>query len=136
VTLTIQRSGTTKEVHPTLGEFMVEKSGTQSSDSQSSSSGKTGKLGLDVEPLTPDIAGQLGIDKAMQGVVVKQVDPSGPAADAGISQGDVIEQVNQQAVRSAADVEVALRRSGTRPALLLVNRRGTTIFITVSPRQQ
>jgi serine protease Do len=136
VTLTIQRSGTTKEVHPTLGEFTVEKSGTQSSDSQSSSSGKTGKLGLDVEPLTPDIAGQLGIDNATQGVVVKQVDPSGPAADAGISQGDLIEQVNQQAVRSAADVEVALRRSGPRPALLLVNHRGTTIFITITPRQQ
>jgi serine protease Do len=70
VTLTIQRSGTTKEVHPTLGEFTVERSGTQSSDSQSSSTGRTGKLGLDVEPLTADIAGQLGIDKATQGVVV------------------------------------------------------------------
>jgi serine protease Do len=136
VTLTIQRSGSTKEVHATLGEFTATKSEDQSSNSPGSSNGKAGKLGLGVEPLTPDVAGQLGIGKATQGVVVTQVDPSGPAADAGIRQGDVIEQVNQQTVRSAADVEAALLRSGTRPALLLVNHRGTTIFITVSPRQQ
>jgi serine protease Do len=135
VTLSIQRSGSTKEVHATLGEFTAEKSEDQSSNSEGPGNGKKGKLGLDVQPLTPDIAGQLGIDKATQGVVVTQVDPSGPAADAGITQGDVIEQVNQQIVRSAADVEAALRRSGTRPALLLVNHRGTTIFITVSRQQ-
>jgi Do/DeqQ family serine protease len=136
VTLTIQRGGNTQQVHATLGEFTAERNAEQGSGQSGSNTNGTGKLGIGVEPLTPDIAEQLGIDKATQGVVVTQVDPSGPAADAGIQQGDVIEQVNQQTVLSAANVEAALKRSGTQPALLLINHRGTTIFVTVSPRQQ
>jgi len=50
----------------------------------------------------------------------------------------VIEQVNRQAVRSAADLTAALNRTGTRPALLLVTRvtrgQANTTFLTVRPR--
>jgi S1-C subfamily serine protease len=67
-------------------------------------------------------------------VAVADVDPNGPAADAGIQRGDVIVQVNRQPVRSSADLTAAVGRTGTRPALLLVNRRGNTIFLTVKPR--
>ena len=63
-----------------------------------------------------------------------EVDPFGPAADAGIERGDVIEQVNQQPVRSVADLRAAVERSGKDPLLLLVNHRGTTIFVTIRPR--
>jgi serine protease Do len=70
----------------------------------------------------------------MQGLVVVEVDPSGPAADVGIQRGDVIEQVNQQPVRSIADLRNAVERAGKDPLLLLVNHRGTTIFVTIRPR--
>ena len=55
-------------------------------------------------------------------------------ADAGIQRGDVIEQLNQQPVRSVADLRATLERSGKDPLLLLVNHRGTTIFVTIRPR--
>lgn len=134
VTLTIQRGTTSQQVHVTLGEFTAEQGVEQNSSSQGSNKATKGKLGLAVEPLTPEIATQFGINKTIQGVVVAQVDPDGPSAESGIQQGDVIEQVNQRPVRSAADVEAALQRSAGRPALLLVNHRGTAIFVTVTPR--
>ena len=75
-----------------------------------------------------------GLNTNVQGVVVGQVDPAGPAADAGIQSQDIIEQVNRQPVRSADDIKAALVRSGSRPALLLVNHHGTSVFVTVTPR--
>ena len=97
-----------------------------------------GKLGLRVEPLTPDIAQQLGLPANRQGVVVADVDPTGPAADAGLERGDVIEQVNRVPVHATADVTSAVARSGARPVLLLVTRvsrgQANTIFVTVRPR--
>jgi serine protease Do len=53
----------------------------------------------------------------------------GPAADAGIQPGDIIQQINHQPVRSADDVRVALQKSGDRPALVLLNRDGANIFV-------
>jgi serine protease Do len=135
VTLSIQRGGAAQQIQATLGEFTPQKAATEQDDnSPDTNNEETGKLGLGIQPLTPGLANQLGIDNKTQGLVVTQVDPAGPAADAGIQQGDVIEQVNQQPVRSAADVRAALQRSGTRPALLLVNHRGAIIFVTVTPR--
>jgi S1-C subfamily serine protease len=84
--------------------------------------------------LTPELTSELGLQAGAQGVLVAEVDPSGPAADAGIQRGDVIVQVNRQPVRSAAGLDEAIGRSGSRPALLLINRRGTTVFLTVRPR--
>jgi Do/DeqQ family serine protease len=136
VALTIQRGGREQQLSATLGEFSADKEArnNQESDSDNTPSADTGKLGITVEPLTPELTARLGVRSETQGVVVTEVDGAGPAADAGIQRGDVIEQVNQQPVRSGADLKASLGRSGTRPALLLINRRGTTIFVTVTPR--
>ena len=135
VALDIIRNGQQQTVNAVLGEFTAPATeSSKENNSANPSSAETGKLGVSVTPFTADMAGQLGVDKATQGVVVGQVDPNGPAAEAGIQQGDIIQQVNQQTVRSALDVRTALQRSGTRPALLLVNHRGTTLFVTVTPR--
>ena len=83
-------------------------------------------------PLTPDMAQQLHAKNA-QGLVVEDVDPDGRAADAGIRQGDIIESVNRQAVKSIEDLRAAIKRTADRPALLLINRQGNEIFVTVRP---
>ncbi len=131
-TLTILRNGNQQQIHVKLGEF---KPGTGGSGDQSGAGGGTaGKLGLSVEPLTPALAQQLGLPRNTQGLAVENVDPAGAAADAGIQMGDVIEQVNQQPVRSTGDIQSALQKSGNRPALLLINRKGQTIFVPVPIR--
>jgi Do/DeqQ family serine protease len=137
VTLDVLRDGRTQQVRARLGEL---KTATATGDNRDSGGGNDGaagggKLGVAVEPLTAEIARQLELKPGTQGLVVTSVDPSGPAADAGIQRGDVIEQVNRQPVRSQADITSALQRSGARPVLLLVNRGGTSIFLTVRPRQ-
>lgn len=136
VTLKIWRGGNEQELRPTLGEFVSEERKTRSTDDNSSESkaSDTGRLGLAVQPLTPALAQQLGMNVGTRGLVVMEIDPSGPAADAGIQRGDVIEQVNQQPVLSVAELRGAVERSGKAHVLLLVNHRGTTIFVTMRAR--
>jgi serine protease Do len=136
VTLNVLRNGQQQQIKATLGEFTAVKEagdGEDSSAGNSNQSAGTGKLGIGVQPVTPDVVQQLGLPAGTQGLVVGNVDSNGPAAEAGIQEGDVLVQVNQQAVRSINDLQSALQKSGTRPALVLVNRKGSTIFITVQP---
>jgi Do/DeqQ family serine protease len=136
VTLRIWREGSEQELRATLGEFVPEERSAKRTEESSPVPGASdsGKLGIAVQPLTTALARELGISADMQGLVVVEVDPSGPAADVGIQRGDVIEQVNQQPVRSIADLRNAVERAGKDPLLLLVNHRGTTIFVTIRPR--
>jgi Do/DeqQ family serine protease len=135
VTLRIWRRGNEQELRATLGEFVPTERPVQTDQEDSSEpKNNTGSLGLAVQPLTPALAQQLRLDMRTQGLVVTEIDPSGPAADAGIQPGDVIEQVNQQPVRTVAELRDAVQRPGRAPILLLVNHRGTTIFLTIKPR--
>lgn len=134
VTLTLLRDGREVRVALTLGELPA-RTATQGQQEGDQDSGDTGKYGLTVEPLTPDLATRLGLKATDQGLVVSQVDPNGPAAEAQIQPGDLIQEVNRQPVRNANEFRAALQRSGARPALVLVNRRGRTIYLTLRPRQ-
>jgi serine protease Do len=136
VTLRIWRDGNEQELRPTLGEFTSDERRGRSTENGSSESpgSDDGRLGLSVQPLTPALAQELGLRSDTQGMVVMEVDPLGPAANVGIRRGDVIEQVNQQPVGSVADLRAAIDRSGNKPLLLLLNHRGTTVFVTVRPR--
>jgi serine protease Do len=69
-----------------------------------------------------------------KGVVIDSVDPAGPAALAQLARGDVIQEVNRQTINSAEDLRAAIDRNGNKPALLLINRRGQQIYVTVRPR--
>jgi S1-C subfamily serine protease len=66
-------------------------------------------------------------------MLVTGVDQTGPAADAGINRGDIILEVNRQTVSSADAVQSALENAGSKPILLLISRRGQTIYLTVRP---
>jgi serine protease Do len=135
VTLTVQRDNREQKIRATLGELTEE---TARSDNQNEGGpnqrGGGGKLGISVVPLTPDIAEELKLKPGTTGVVVDAVDPAGPAVEAGIRRGDVIQEVNRQPVRSADELRAAIEKSGTKPALLLLNRGGEPIFLAVRPR--
>jgi serine protease Do len=131
ITLTIWRNGQQQDVHVSLGELTP---ASARAAQQPGGGQNNAKLGISVVPLTPQLAGQVGVPRNTQGVVVESVDPSGPAAAAGIQAGDVIQQVNRQEVRTPADVQRALAGSGEQPPLLLINRQGQTIFVPV-PQQ-
>jgi serine protease Do len=90
-------------------------------------------LGIGVVPLTPELAAELGLRRGTQGIVIQSVDPNGPAAEAGLRPGDVIQEVNRQPVRTPQEMRAALQRSGNRAPLLLVNRQGQTQYVSVAP---
>lgn len=94
----------------------------------------SGLDGVDVEELTPELVRQLGLGRQTTGVVVTYVDPSSAAAEAGLSRGDVIQEVNRIRVKNVASFERVLKQAGNKPILLLVNRRGTTQYVVVEPR--
>lgn len=133
-TLTLQRNGERKELRMKLGEFNPNAIGPDQNGGGGNDATPAGKLGVELTPMTPDIAGQLGIPRGTQGLAVAGVDASGPAAAAGIRQGDVIQQVNRQAVRNGSEVQSALAKSGDRPALLQILRGGQTLFLAVRLR--
>jgi serine protease Do len=62
-----------------------------------------GRIGVQIEPITKDVAESLGLDKP-QGAVVRMVEPGGPADKAGIEAGDVITRFNGQLVDKAGDL--------------------------------
>ncbi len=80
--------------------------------------------GLNVVPLTPDIARRLSY-AGSAGVVIASVAPGSMADRAGLMRGDLIEEVNRQAVQTPKQVMDGLRKGRT---LLKLHRRGGTFF--------
>jgi serine protease Do len=79
------------------------------------------------------MARRLRVPGSGSGALVTDVQPSSSAARAGVAPGDVILQVNRQAVASAAEAARLLQRvESGQPAFLLVWRRGSEVFLTVT----
>ncbi len=128
VTIGIIRNGGEVSATATLGEFHAKNESPDNPKANADTG--NGKLGMSIEPLTPHAAAELGLD-GQTGLLVTDVQPGSPADDAGIAPGDLIVEVNRQAVKTIADMQGALGRSKAGSALLLVSRKGQTRFVTV-----
>ena len=62
-----------------------------------------GWLGVQIQKLTQDIAGAIGVESA-DGALVSEVMPDSPAAKAGLRQGDIIRKVNGKTVDGPRDL--------------------------------
>jgi len=85
-------------------------------------------LGLQVMPLTAQIASQLGMSGSVQGLVVANADPSSDAGAKGLGRGTVIVSANGRQLSTVEDLESTVRsaKSGGREAVLLrVRVRGS-----------
>ena len=129
--VTIVRDGSEKTLNVKLDEAAVSRAARESETSNSAEDRTA--LGISVTPLTPEAAAEAKLPRNARGVVVQQVNPDGRAADAGIQPGDIILEVNRQPVDSVDALRAAVRRNSDRPTLLLVNREGRDIFVTVRP---
>jgi serine protease Do len=85
-------------------------------------------IGLGVQPLTPALARNMGLDPSVQGVVVVAVDPSSDAASKGLQRGDVILSANRAPTRNAADLATAIAaaKAAGRDQIALLVQRGKT----------
>jgi S1-C subfamily serine protease len=128
VPLEIVRDGDTRSVNATLATL---KTPIDRSDDRGEDGARSGKFGMTVQPLTPDVAERAGVPSGTHGVLVVDVDPTGRAADANLRPGDVIEKVDGQAVTATDALRDALDATPQKPALLLINRDGATFFATL-----
>jgi serine protease Do len=90
--------------------------------------------GITAHDLSPELAQRFGLPEDEEGVVVTRVEPGSAAEDAGVQRGDLILEINRRAVRDTKDFSrIASDLGKDESILLLVNRQGQTLFITVTP---
>lgn len=126
--VTVIREGHEKTLNVTIGE-LSEPVRTARGDPES---GDHALAGVAVQDLDRQTAKELGLTAKTQGVVVTGVEPDSGAEQAGLQPGDVIREINRKPVASVKDFEklASGAKKGER-VLVLINRRGATLFLSV-----
>ena len=92
-------------------------------------------LGMSLLPLTDETRDKYSVAADQKGALVTDVTGGTPAADVGLKPGDVIVEVQQQAVTSPGDVQDQVdkvRKSGRGSVLLLVQNTDGTRYVPLS----
>ncbi len=89
-------------------------------------------FGLEVQPLTPELAKPLGLPTGLKGVIVSSVKEGSPAESAGIEEGDVITKVirdyKPQPLTSVQEFQ-ALASKSNELAIFVQTKRGSGFVI-------
>jgi serine protease Do len=128
----ILRDGSEKHLTVKLDEATASKAARMRDSEPEASDDKTA-LGIAVAPLTPELAERAHASKNAHGLLVEDVNQDGRAAAAGVQPGDIIQEVNRQPVKSVDELKAALKKASDRPTLLLIQRQGNDLFLTVRP---
>jgi len=119
--LEVWRKGAKQDLRVTVGEMPADKV----ADASTGAEAKPARLGVAVRPLTAEERKARGVDA---GVVVERAE--GPAAKAGIREGDVILAFGAEKVENAAQLKRLVdKASGNVP--VLVRRDEATIYVPV-----
>jgi serine protease Do len=126
--ITVIRDGREQELAITVGEL----SDTTRIARADGGTGEPALAGVAVQELDRETVRELGLTGKVHGVVVVGVEPDSGAERAGLQPGDVIREINRQPVESVKDFEKLASdvKKGER-VLMLINRRGATLFLSV-----
>ncbi|HEY2444141.1 MAG TPA: Do family serine endopeptidase [Rhizomicrobium sp.] len=93
------------------------------------------RLGFGMAPLDDELRAKFKLGGNVKGVVITDVDPDGPAAEKNLQPGDVILEVQNEAVHSPDDVTRRVEagaKAGRKAVLLLVSRDGQVNYVGLS----
>lgn len=122
VQLKISRNGKEMSLPLTVGELK---------DKEVVASAEKSSLGLSVQPVTAQLAEQLGLARA-EGVVITAVEPGSSAEEAGLRRGDVISEIAKRPVRNMADYKAAIEKNENSKSLLFLVKRGeSNLFLAL-----
>jgi len=128
VKLEIMRGGKAMTLNATIGESTEQ---TASEEGSEAAPEQAAKLGLSLQPLTPELAQRYGLNEKT-GLLIADVDQGSPAAQAGLQEGDLIVQVNRKPVSKVSELQSAVaesRKAGS--ILLLVKRKSASLFVAL-----
>ncbi|WP_300067221.1 Do family serine endopeptidase [uncultured Ruegeria sp.] len=126
--LTVLRDGKQEQLELTIGQYQTAEADVDSTvDTNVSGTA----LGVTVAPLTEAARAEMGVGDTVDGVVVTDLKPDSPAAKAGLQRGDVIVKLGSQDTATPDALKAALDSEKTDPALVLINRGGSQIFVAV-----
>lgn len=100
---------------------------------------RRGLMGVSIQDFTPELSTAFHLPSSTQGALIAMVTPGSPAEKSGFKAGDIVQRVNGEAVKNAAQVKniVGLLRVGARISLQIL-RQGKIVtinLITQDPEQ-
>jgi serine protease Do len=132
VGVALWRDGKTMTVNANLAELPGEEKLVAHAGERASP--KT-KLGIGLQPITPELAKQLGVERTTKGAVVTSVREGSPAQEAGVQEGDIIIEVDRKPVASPDDAAHLLTSDQAGGHLLRIKRHDGALFVVVPPAQ-
>ena len=130
VTLDVWRGGKAMQISATTAERKEDEDKKIASGGDQGGGSGQGKLGLELQSLTPELSERLGVgDK--QGAVVAGVRENSPAAEVGLREGDVILEVDRQRITSGEQAAKALASARPGGHLLRVKRGDGAMFVVI-----
>lgn len=91
--------------------------------------------GVEVMDLDSDVRSQLQVPRSVRGAVVASVDANSNAADAGLQEGDIIQEIDRHPVRNADDAVRLSEQAKGKRVLLRLWRQGGSLYLTVDNRK-
>jgi serine protease Do len=136
VDVVVWRKGKEVALKVRLGELEDERVAavTEGPGQDEPESGEVPDLGLRLGKLTAELRERFGLGEKTDGVVITDVDSAGSGAEKGLKPGDVIVEIDQEEVRSPAEVADRVKKAkdeGYRVVTLLVFREGDFQWIAV-----
>jgi serine protease Do len=135
VTMAVWRNGQTMQLQTKVGELANQQVASANGGEDGEQPANAEALGMHFVPLTSQLRRELHVAKDVHGVVVARVDSGSAADDVGLSEGDILVTIDQQAVNTPQEAAEKLKEIAASPkknALLLLNRHGVTQYVGVS----
>jgi serine protease Do len=129
VPVKILRDGSSKTLDITVKELP----GTEHLAKSDNAEGKdTGTLnGVGVADLDNNLRRQFELPESVKGVVITEVKPDSAAAEAGLKPGDVIQELNRKAVKTADEAVRLTESPEDKVTLLRIWRNGGSRYVVV-----
>jgi serine protease Do len=134
----VNREGQTKTFNVALSEMPAgaAEEGAETSPEENAQPEKTTVFGgVAVANITDDIRTALNLPRDVQGAVIADIDAESAAAKAGLREGDVIQEVNKQPVKSAKDlVAISKKLKKNEKILMRVYTQGRSGYVALEPK--
>jgi serine protease Do len=130
VEVVLWRKGAEQTVRVTVGELDETEEAAVEAEAEAptpSTKGQIDLLGMSLADMSAELRQRFELPDDVNGVVITDVKSEGPASEKALAPGDVVVEVDQQAVSTPADVERRVNQAkanGYRVVTMLVYRQG------------